>query len=64
MVAPLVSSHPVAIAIAGASFLFGGIDKLGTLNRTPTKDGEMIRLLAAGRDDLIRSLTIKRFLVP
>jgi hypothetical protein len=24
MVAPLVSSHPVAVAIAGASFLFGG----------------------------------------
>jgi len=52
-----------AVPLAGASLLFRAIDKGGILESKATKRGEMIRLLANARRDIIESLDIKPLLI-
>jgi hypothetical protein len=60
-----VHLHPVSsIALGGASVVLSLVDKMGILQNKVRKSDEMVRLLAAARNDIIGSLNIKRYLVP
>jgi hypothetical protein len=52
-----------ALVIEGATLIIGAIDKTGVLQNKSNSHEEMIRLLAAARNDIIGSLDIKRFFV-
>jgi hypothetical protein len=53
-----------SIALGGASLLLSLVDKTGVLQNKAMKQDEMVRLLAAARNDIIGSLDIKRYLIP
>jgi hypothetical protein len=53
----------LALALEGVSLTIGFIDKTGVLQDKSNNREEMVRLLAAARNDIIGSLDIKRFLV-
>lgn len=64
LVATQFPEHWAALSLGGASVLFSAVDKAGVFERAPSSRTEMVRLLAAGRAELIGSLDIKRYLVP
>ena len=54
---------PWAFPLAGAGLLLMAVDKAGFLERKATLRGNMIRLLAAARNDVIEASVVKRFLI-
>lgn len=60
-IAAALSSQTWALPLAGASVLFGAADKAGVFERKATKRGDMVRLVAAARKDIISSVDLKRF---
>lgn len=53
----------LAFPLAGAGLLLMAVDKAGILERKATLRGDMVRLLAAARNDVIEASAVKRFLV-
>jgi hypothetical protein len=53
-----------SMSLGGAGIVLSILDKTGILQNRVMKHGEMVRLLAAARNDIIGSLDIKRYLVP
>lgn len=59
-----VHLDPVSsIALGGTSVVLSLVDKMGILQNKVRKSDEMVRLLAAARNDIIGSLDIKRYLI-
>jgi hypothetical protein len=58
-IAAALTSQPWALPLAGASVLFAALEKTGVFEPKVTKRGDMVRLVAAARKDIIRS--IERF---
>jgi hypothetical protein len=54
---------PWAFPLAGAGLLLMAVDKAGVLERKATLRGNMVRLLAAARNDVIEASAVKRFLI-
>ena len=54
---------PWAFSLAGAGLLLMAVDKAGILERKATLRGDMVRLLAAARNDVIDASAVKRFLI-
>jgi len=64
MATPLLHLNPAwAVSVTGVTVVVRGVEKAGLLDRTVTKRGEMVRLLAAARSDILDSVNISRFLV-
>ena len=51
-------------SLGGVGVVLSILDKKGIFQNKPMKHGEMVRLLATARNDIIGSLDIKRYLVP
>lgn len=54
---------PWAFPLAGAGLLLMAVDKAGVLENKATLRGNMVRLLAAARNDVIEASAVKRFLI-